>query len=1151
MKCEYLINNQVRGNFSKKLWSVIFCLFSFTVQTFAQQPVTLSGTVRDAGGEPVIGASVRVQNASTGVITDANGAFTLSVSSHATISVSFLGYTTQVIPLNGRTTLDIVLLEDSKLLDEVVIVGYGSRRVKDLTGAATPVKLDDVEQLPGASITDALSGQVIGLNVTQSSGRPGATGTFSVRHPAPPFSGGVSFSPLIVIDDVVQVNDLGEPDMTAFNMLDFSEIESMTILKDATAAVYGSRASQGVILIKTKRGTAGTAKISYSTKLDFSDAVSHAKTMDSYELGVFTNRMFAQRDVISGAAAGQGYSQYKYSDAELNAMKNLNYDWLGSAWHPATSQRHSLTVNGGSDKATYFAGITYQDQETNLGKIQDYDKWTFRTGGEIKVAAGLKLSASIAGYNNKQTAQNYQVKLDAGPWGSQSGENEYVQLRHMPGFLPMEVTTDRGTYYMSPYVGPHAVYNYRDDNTVSGYPLWNFFANEDSKARKTTEENGYNANFSLIYDVPFIKGLSLKGTYAVSYANVFNNEAGDYYQLAMASNTNVEGQHLLGDYTQWVYPQYGRKTDLNQGPAILYAKKTRKSQQMNFMIDYNRTFGLHDISFTGVVERAENEGSDMRITYKSPLDSYNGVSAFAGTLATASGDTYFKKTESGSLSYIGRLNYKLADRYLLQFIIRADASTKFAPENYWGTFPTGSLGWVVSEEGFFKNSKISSVLDYLKLRYSLGKTGKDNVTAWSWLSAFNTGTENGLAFGTIGGQPAIGAMFNGSANRNIKWDQTIKNNYGVDLNVLRNRLGITVDYYFDKTTDMLMKVPEDPALIYIGASLPARNYGAVDAWGWEFSLRWHDEIKQGLVPSMGPVKYGIGIDYSISWHKVVKGLKNEFNYPSYVNDQSSWTGYLDPNDQYGFKVWKGTSTGDGILRTQQDIDNYWAYLEANAVAAGGTADDASYFNKSKSQMYTGMLAYQDLAGGNIDYDNETIQGADGKIARDEDYAKLASNRRHGFNTRLNLQWGNFSLNTQIATSWGGYQEINQRGKAQTIGSSDIIWSQFSYMTDMFDPTDNPNGKYPSMAVENSYGERSDFWMVPTFRCYMRFLTVGYTLPKSLLKKTGIDKLQVNLSGNNLWDFYNPYPDRFRNMYDRPDAGYPTLRTWTAGLNLTF
>jgi TonB-linked SusC/RagA family outer membrane protein len=367
-------------------------LWTFSLSIFAQN-ITVHGTVKDENSEPLIGATIMVQGTSIGTVTDMDGNYTLlNVPRDGKLVVSYVGMETQVIDVNGRTSINVVLKEAAEVLEEVVVVGYGTQRVKDLTGAAAPIPVDEVTNLPGASITDALAGQVVGLHVSTSSGRPGATGSFRVREPAPPLAGGVSYGPLIVIDDVVQVNELGEPDMTTFNMLDPSEIESMTVLKDASAAIYGSRASQGVILVKTKRGRVGAPRISYSVKLDNSDAVSHAKTMSAYETGVFTNRMFNQ----IYANGGTNYTSYLYSEDELNAMKSLNYDWLDRAWHSALSQRHSLTVNGGTEKITYFAGLSFQDQETNLGKVQDYSKWSFRTGGDANVAAGLKLSATIS-----------------------------------------------------------------------------------------------------------------------------------------------------------------------------------------------------------------------------------------------------------------------------------------------------------------------------------------------------------------------------------------------------------------------------------------------------------------------------------------------------------------------------------------------------------------------------------------------------------------------------------------------------------------------------------------------------------------------------------------------------------------------------------
>ncbi len=1115
------------------------------------QAKTVNGTVVDENGEPLIGVSVLVKGSTRGTVTDFDGKFSLSLSGGEVLQLSYIGYQTQEVKVGNQTILKISLKPDNQVLDEVVIVGYGTQRVKDLTGAATSVKMDEIIDVPGASLVDALSGQVVGLSVSESNGRPGATGTFKVRQPVSFNDANKNFNqPLIVIDDIVQVDENGEPTMTAFNMLDQSEIESMTVLKDASAAVYGSRASAGVILVKTKRGTQGAPRISYSGKLDFSDAVSHAKTMNAYELGVYTNRMFRQTDQIN---KNTDYAPYLYSDEELEAMRSLNYDWLDKAWHSAVSQRHSLTVNGGSEKVTFFAGVNYQDQQTNLGDVQDFSKWTFRAGGEVKVTSGLRLSASVSGYNTDKVGNNIQVSINQGPWGNSSASKDYGMLRHMPKYIPIETQVfdeasgEMRTYYMSPWGGPKLLDN-KPDASVSGYPVWNFFADEASKSRSTDTSNGYSANFSLIYDIPFVKGLSMKGTYAITYNNSHSNQVGDYYTLARAGNTNEAGKHLLGDQTTWGLVNYGDPdgTDISKKPKVSYKKKTSKSESMSFTLSYANTFGKHDVAATAVVERGENEGDELAQLYRGIGKSYNGVSSTAGTLSTNASDTYYKKYESGSLSYIGRASYKYDNRYLAQFVFRSDASTKFAPENYWGFFPTGSVGWVLSEENFFKNSKLAGIFDFLKLRYSLGKTGKDNVEAWSWLQIYNINPTGGYGFGSIGGQQTSGANINGTANRDLKWDSTIKQNVGIDMNLLDNRLAFTADYYYDKTKDLIMMIADDDEPIYIGAKLPSINYGKKDAWGLEFSVRWSDKIEQSLLPSWGPIKYSVGMDYSISWNKTVLGNQPTFDYPSDVVNQGSWTGYRGPGSTWGFRTWKHTSSGDGILRNQQDIDNYWNYLSELAEAAGTTPKFLDI--SDKKDLHPGMLVYEDVAG-DIDAKNKTIAGPNGVISKDhgEDYVKLANNRRHGINTKLRLQWGNFSWSAQLSTSWGGFADF--RG-AQTKASG-FMYSQFSYINDMFDPESNPMGKYPTMAAGNAYGEISDFWQVSTFRMYVRNMSFAYSVPKKYLQKVSVEALSLSLTGNNLWDFYNPYPGNFINMYDGIRTDYPTLRTWTLALNLTF
>ena len=1136
------------NNYFRKIkTSMLVVAMLLGVSVYAQQPV-ITGTVKDANKEALIGVSVIIKGTQQGTITDIDGKYSVNVpDGNAVLQFLYMGYITQEVTVGEQRIINITLLESATAIDELIVVGYGTQRVKDLTGSAVAVNMDELIQTPGASIIDALAGQVVGLHVSTANGRPGSTGSLRIREPLTSGSGGTS--PLIVIDDVVQ-DGTG-----ALNRLDYSEIENFTVLKDASAAIYGSRASAGVIVIKTKRGTIGKTKIDYSGKLDFSDAVSHIKVMDAYETGLFSNRMMMQNKINNN---GTDVTSYMYSGAELMAMKSLNHNWLDEAWSSAVSQRHSLSVSGGQENVSFFAGLNFQDQGNNLGSIQDYDRWTFRAGGEVKVTTGMKLSASVSGYNSRQVSVYRQASMPAaGPWGSAASSNDYSQLRHMPKYIPMSielmdpVKNEMSSFWVSPWTGPMDTSVPNETNVGNGYQAWNFFANEASKARSFSDGNGYNANFSLTYDVPYIKGLTLRGVYSVSYDNSGSNSLGDYYTVARANNISESGKHLIGDYTNWYFIEYGNaeSAKIEDKPDVSYGKSVRKSEQMSFWTTYNRTFGEHNISLTGVLERGESESSSTSLHYLGLTRSYLGTSSTAGEL-TSSG-TSFGKSEAASFSYVGRFNYRYADRYLFEFIFRSDASTKFAPENYWGFFPGASAGWVLSEEKFFKNSKVAEYIDFLKLRYSLGKTGKDNADAWRWLATYGVSATSGIGFGEIGGEPTVGASPSTAANRDIKWDESVKQNMAIDLSIFNNRLTFTTEHWTDHTTGLIMERadPEEP--IYIGQRMLEVNYGKKNAWGWEFSLRWSDRIQQSLLPSWGPIKYGVAIDYGISWTENVLGKPYVFDYPSDVSEASDRTGWKSPGYEWGFRTWKNTSTGDGMLRTQADIDKYWQYLTDLAAANGTSPNYLGIANKS--DMKPGMLAYEDVAG-DLNQENQTVKGPNGIISRDhgQDYVQLASKLRHSIPMKLSLQWGNFSWQANLQSSWGGIALIDQDVR-QGIGSSTMMWAQFAFVNDMFDPIENPNGKYPSMAVASAFGEVSDFWMVSTFRCYVRNMTMGYSLPKDLLKKTklGIDRLQFNLTGNNLWDFYNPYPYKYRNMYDGGRTGYPTLRTWTFSINASF
>jgi hypothetical protein len=403
-----------------------------------------------------------------------------------------------------------------------------------------------------------------------------------------------------------------------------------------------------------------------------------------------------------------------------------------------------------------------------------------------------------------------------------------------------------------------------------------------------------------------------------------------------------------------------------------------------------------------------------------------------------------------------------------------------------------------------------------------------------------------MGFGSSGGMYTYGLTPETAPNPDIKWDRTTQRNIGVDIGMLRNRLTVTLDGYYNAgrnlITDMsgALNVP-----ITVGGSFAEQNYGSVNSWGTEISVTWNDKIGRDI-------SYSIGANFGWSNNKVLQSIERPFDYESKLNASGVRTiGYSSYGPVWGYRTWKGTSTGDGILRTDADLDAYWGYLTDLASKAGTTP----YYNagglaiSNRNGMRKGMMAYEDVAG-YLNAVDKTIGGQNGRIEDEQDYVKLAnSSRSYGFNLNLNFTWKFITVATQISTGWGGYNSIDR--VKQGTSSTNAGWSQVAYLNDMYDSTDNPNGKYPNMAFYDAAYKNSDFWTISSFRCLIRNLNIGFNVPKEWAAKAHFSSARLVLSGYNLWDLVNPYPGKYRNMYDSPNVGYPTLRTWALGVNLGF
>jgi len=1104
--------------------SILLLCFTCSCLLAVSQEIVVTGKVTEkVTGKAVEGVTVKVKNNTTTTITNAEGDFSIKAPSSESVltfsSVGYLFYETKA----GTGALNISLTESSSKLDEVVVIGYGTQRTKDVTGSVVPVDLKKLKDIPTASITESLRGQIPGLNVTGGTTRPGTYAAVNIRQQFNWGKDGGGQIPLIVIDDVIQIDpQSGLPTLDRFNQLDLSEVESITVLRDASAAIYGSRASQGAIIVKTKRGKAGPTRINYTGKFETFDAISHGKVMNAYEYGVYANRF--------GRSAGWNNNNF-FSTAELDRMKSLNYDWMRQDWNRANGMQHSLDVSGGTEKATYFTGASYFTQGANLGS-QDFNKWSFRAGTEVKVASGLKLSSTIGANNSNLEKSFTKVNVNDGSYGIGGEQNDYGMLLHMPQYIPWQYTIGGVTRYVSPAMGPNRVGTVSGNNSIANS---NYYALLDNGSKTTTKTFGYNANFSLQYDLPFIKGLSARINYAVASYSNNTEQIMMPVTLSLANNTNTADHHLY-DSAIWNNPVVNRSNS-----RVTYDNATGSNEQINFFLTYDHRFGDHSISAVVSGERAKNEWEDRYQIYDNPIPgAYNGTSVSAGTLN--GGNTITSRTESGSLSYLGRVSYNYRSKYLAQFLFRSDASTHFAPENYWGFFPSMSLGWVVSQENWFRDNV--SWINSLKLRGSLGKTGNDNVKAWKWLQLYKAETDKGMGFGTNGGALTTGITPEVSPNRNVRWDKTIQMNGGIDISVLKNRLSISLDRYLNTSSDMLTLMSGAIGVpISVGGAFAEENYGGIKAWGTEISATWSEGIGKDF-------NYSIGMNFGTGDNRVTKYIDQPYDYVSKMSTRRQ-AGQSLFAPAWGFRTWKNTSGGDGMLRTDADIDKYWTYLTDLANKSGVTGAAPNYLGiTNKALMKKGMLAYEDVAGA-LNSITQTVPGPNGTILEDQDYVQLKSknqNKSYGISTNLFASWKGISLQAQIATSWGGINKIDYL--KQGTSSTQSMWAQPIYLNDMFDSTDNPNGKYPNLALyDNFKGTNSDFFMISTFRCYVRSLSIGYSLPRNLVSRAHIETARVFLSGNNLWDFYNPYPNKYRNMYDAPNVGYPTLRTWALGVNL--
>lgn len=755
---------------------LLLALFLSVQVTFAQEGM-LRGKVTDAGGESLIGAQVKWKDAKSGTITDVDGNYSIVRSKTSNVLVvSYVGYKSKEVEVAaGQTSVDVTMSDDAQHLDELIVVGYGIQKKSSITGSVETVKAEDLLMMPTTNIDQALTGQVAGLQVMQSTGDP------SSAREADLHIRGINSSPLLVIDGVPRFGTNTTDGEMRLSDLNPDDIESVTVLKDAAAAaVYGARAANGVILVQTKRSQGEQkVKVNYRGQFNLQEATHLPEFLDAYDFAVLRNKA-----IENSASTATPYTDEQLEQIRTHSNPNVygNENLLDYLDKTGWSTTHSLSANGGNNFVKYYLSFGYADTKglySGVGRR----RLNYMAKLDATLAKGLVLSVDINGSQTRAKNSSYST-VDAA-----YSYSPVQVLRFTNGML---ASADGG----NPLINVEGLGGYRQDH----YKMSAITAN-------------------LRWEIPWVKGLSayLRGTFDD------NSQIRKTYSSPVTLYTYDATSDVYTPDPNTVYPK--AKVSLTQ------YDQSFDSQLYEAGLNYNRTFlEKHDVGATLVANYQRTHTNYMQ---GANLD--KGI--FPETMGTALSDMSLNGSESKNqrASMIGRLNYGYGNKYFFEFSFRVDGSNNFSPDNRWGFFPSFSAAWALSNESFFQNWK-QDVLSNVKFRLSTGWLGNDGVAgAYSYLKTYLEAPGSGYQ---IGGSYRPGLIMNGNPNPDLTWGKTHDYNAGVDLGFWGGRIGITFEYFLRYETDKITSAPDYlyPYSTGVNGNVPSLNFAKLKAWGWDLSI---------------------------------------------------------------------------------------------------------------------------------------------------------------------------------------------------------------------------------------------------------------------------------------------------------------------------
>ncbi|MBO4842109.1 MAG: TonB-dependent receptor [Bacteroidales bacterium] len=1050
----------------RKLAAIILAL-GLSLAAFAQN-ITVSGVVLDAARQPIVGAFVVEQGTSNGTSANLDGEFSLKVTPGAVLEVSCIGYVTRTVTVSNEPRLEIILEDDTQMLDETVVVGYGVQKKSVVTASISKVDGDALNKVRASTVNDAIKGKVSGVQITQASGQPGSGSQIKIRG-----IGSVNNSdPLYIVDGMAVDGGI--------DYLNPNDIQSVEILKDAaSAAIYGARAANGVVLVTTRNGEKGKASLTYNGSYGWQNPWRKKEVLNATEYMVIMN----EARINDGGAP-------LYSAAEI-AAAGKGTDWQDETFnYNAPIMQHQLSVSGGTDRAMYFVSLGYFKQDGivggNYGK-SNYDRLSVRSNNtyipfeskERNFLNKLTLTANIAYSNINSTGITTNSEFGS-VLGSAVGFNPSIpvfaseaEAARILAEHPTAIVAADGRVYSLPPTG------YQE--------LTNPVANLDTPSNTYYKTHKIVANFAAELDI--IPGLKFKTSFGTDLA-FWRNRGYGFEQYKSSMNQTL---------TSWV------NMGMNEGLRW----------QVENYFSYNRQFGKHSIA--AVLGQSAMSysyiyvsGTDYNLKETNPAMAY---------IDSAIGSTDDERTSGGTggydhqrlASYFFRFDYNFDERYMLEFTIRRDGSSRFGPGHKWATFPAVSAGWNMTNEPWFREGR-PEWINQLKLRASWGRNGNENIGNFRYASLMDTGQE--YYFG-LGSAP-YGEMYSGAspaalANPTIRWEESEQVDVGFDARLFGDRLSFGYDFYNKRTKGMLM---DKPIPAYVGQGAPMSNLGDMRNWGHEFEISWQHQV--------GDFHYSVSANASLLRNRLIN-LGNESGEAVYQSNGASGIGdYVKGSNGMVWPYFYGMKT-NGLFQN-------WAEVESYRDRDG---------NLMQPNAQPGDVRFVDVNGdGYVNDDDRTMIG---KGMPDWTAGLTMSADWKGIDLTLFFQ-GSFGNDVFDYCMRGDIPAQNRPGWVLDRWIGEGTSNRIPRMTNA-----NPNQNWRS----------SDLWVKDGSFVRLKTAQLGYTFPAKWMKIVFIKNFRVYVAGENLLTFtkYEGFdPEMASDGYTTigVDRGiYPQSRTITLGASITF